>query len=388
MKLVRIFSAAVLAAFMLLICGCWDDYELNALFIVTGIALDSSQNPSQMDISVQIAKPHPSSEGKSDSENEPVILMNTTAPTMSDALSVFNRNSNRTLMLQHNQVLLLGKSLAEDNIIKHLDLFMRDQETRMEVLVMVVDGRAEDIINAQLEQDSISGMFLARLITDLTTASSHYQIRMIDFVSRLLDESVAPIAPIVSLKENNGKQEIVMNGMAVFDNERMIGQLTNDEVTGYIWAMGDVSRGEVSFSTEWGTAVLNISSLTAKREISFDNEKVQVNLSIKAQLHIGQISGFKYISMEELMAHLQTSAEQAIRDKIMNSFEISKTLNADIFGFGRSIYRTYPSEWKKIREEWETVYQNLELDVNVDAHIATTGQITDSLEMEEGKSAD
>lgn len=383
-RLLAVFLLSMLL--MIFLSGCWDEHELHTLFIVTGVALDESDDPEKMNIMLQIAKSQSKSSGSDDtySQKEYTILLKTKSDTMMEGLMKLNRDSSRTLLLNHNQVLLLGSSLAERGIKDHIDLFMRDQDSRMEVLMIVVEGRAEEALSAKPDQNKISGIFLSRVMRDLYSVSSHYQIRILDFVSRLLEETTSPVVPIVTVIKEGNKEEIKITGMAVFKGDKMISRLSNDETLGYIWAMGNVKQCEVVTSTDLGKAVFQIIKLNCKRDVTIRKDGgVGVALSIKATLSIGEISGFSEMTSEELMPYLAKIAQEEIKRKIVNSFETARRLNTDIYGFGTSVYRKYPKEWRNMKDYWDEIFPDTELSVQVKVHIPVTGQITQPLGMKE-----
>lgn len=383
---VRRIAAVILLISMLtaFLIGCWDNRELHTLFIVTGVALDRADSPEQVDLTVQIGKTQAESLGSGDTESQggSVILLKTTGSTAMEGLMELNRNSNRTLMLQHNQVLLLGKTLAMQGVRDRLDMFMRDRESRMEVLVMVVDGRAEEALSAKLDQDRISGMFLTRVMQDMSYVSSHYKVRMLDFTSRLIDKTTAPIMPIITVVGENDKQEIRISGMAVFKEDRMIGRMSNDEALGYVWSMGNVKRSVVTAGQDSSKVVFQAISLDCKRDVTLRKDGgVRVELSAEATLNIGELSGFGEFTPEELTPYLVALAREEIRKKITDCFETARGLEADIYGFGSSVHRKYPKEWSSMKDRWDELFSDIELSVQVNVRLPAVGQITQNLEM-------
>jgi spore germination protein KC len=383
----RLIAAAMLIPVLAAsLSGCWDSHELDAMFIITGVALDVSESPDLMDITLQIGvtKSSSSGSGESNSEQDSVILLKATSDTVMGGMTMLNRDSSHKLLLHHNQVLLLGSSLAEQGVESRLDLFLRDQQARMEVPVMVVEGRAEEVLSAKLDQDRISGIFLSRMLEDLSKISPAYRVRMIDFASRLLDDTTSPVAPIATVLQEDGKQEIKISGLAVFKGDRMIGRLNNDEATGYVWSMGDVKKYVVTASTGDNKAVLNIARMACKRDVTLRPDGgVRVELSVDATLGISELSGFSDMTTDELMPYLVRMAQQEIQRKITSSFDAARRLDADIYGFGTSVYQKYPKEWKAMKDRWDEIFPGVELSVLVKARLPATGQIVQPLEMEE-----
>ncbi len=48
---------------------------------------------------------------------------------------------------------------------------------------------------------------------------------MLDFMSNLIDKTTAPIAPIIKVVEQDEKNKIVIDGMAVFKGDKLVGRL-------------------------------------------------------------------------------------------------------------------------------------------------------------------
>lgn len=78
-RLLAVFLLSLLL--MIFLSGCWDEHELHTLFIVTGVALDESDDPEKMDITVQIAKSQSKSSRSGDTEPQEnyIILLKTKA---------------------------------------------------------------------------------------------------------------------------------------------------------------------------------------------------------------------------------------------------------------------------------------------------------------------
>jgi spore germination protein KC len=380
----RLAISLTLAA-ALTLSGCWDRRELDTLFITTGIALDAADEAGRMDITLQVSKTQARTgdSGRSGSQDETMLLFKTDGHSLLEAMMAFSRNSSRTLLLQHNQVLVMGAALAEQGIGSRIDIFLRERSTRMEVPVIIAENRAADVLSAKLEQERLSGMYLSRMIQNLASVSPYYQVRMLDFASRLLDETTAPVAPLVSVAGEEDRQEIRMAGLAVFKGDKLAGRLSNDETLGYIWAMGSVDRCEVVSDTDEGRAVFQIIRMDCDRALTLrEDGGVRAKLSVSATLNVGELQGFEDIEAEALLPLLAGLAQAEIRKRITDTFEIARRLDADIYAFGTSVQGKYPKAWKRIKPEWDSVFSDIEFTVQAEARIPSTGQILDSLRME------
>ncbi|MEA4919403.1 MAG: Ger(x)C family spore germination protein [Clostridiaceae bacterium] len=381
-------SVAVLLVVMLCVSmtGCWDNKELDTLFIVTCISLDLASDMQQLDIGLQIgkARSNSSASGGKGSSEDATILLKTTNDTVMQGIMDVNRDSSRVLLLQHNQALLIGSELAEQGIEDRIDMFIRDEEARMEVLVLIVDGKAEDILSAKFEQNEISGMYISRFMRDQYNRSINYRSRMLDLVSKFRDGKTSPAIPIIQLSEEDGKSEMKITGMGMFKDGKMVGKLDDEQSKGYVWAMGDVKDIGVIVEDKNGTAILHIDGLETKREVRVeDNGGVHIGLSVDANMTIGELRGFDGMDAEEMIKHLEQLAQMQIKKQIMETYQVTRESSCDIFSFGMSVYRSHPKEWKEMKDKWDDIYKEIDLNVEVKAHVPITGQIVKSLEMED-----
>ncbi|HWS29766.1 MAG TPA: Ger(x)C family spore germination protein [Clostridia bacterium] len=387
------FAALILSILMVsaLSAGCWDNDEIDQLFIVTGIALDTvPDSPEQVSITMQVSSTKqegsdPGS-GKQDSGQNSVILLHAVNRTILGGLAQINQNSSHRLLLSHNQIRLYSVDLAQQGIIERMDVLLRDQDARLEVPLAVVDGRAEDMLALEMPSDPTSGIFLGDMFQDMANTSVKYRVRLIDFVGKLLEETTSPVLPLLEVVSREDKQEIKMTGMAVFNGDKMIGRLSNEEALGYIWSLGDVKKNDFQVNEGTNTALLHIIRLDSKREVVLRQDGVvQVTFYVEATLAVSELYGFAKFKPKELMPHLVDLAQKEIEEKIAASFTAARKLNADIFGFGTSVYKKYPKEWKDIKKNWNALFLDIDLHVEAKVQLPGTGQIVQSLEMEKNE---
>lgn len=367
--------------------GCWDNKEIDKLAIVIGSAVDVSTVPGMIDLTLEIANT-PGADGGSGNEGTEgqtaFSMLKSTSPTVKSSVIQIDQNSNRTVMPRHNQVRLFGSALCEQGLKDHIDMFMREQQTRMEVPMLVVEGNAGEAMSAKVAEEELCGIFLAGMLEDQARISPAYRVRLIDFVKTLLEGTTSAVIPLVKLFNEGEKQSINIIGMAVFKDDKMVGRLSNDDSLGYIWSLGDVEASNVVLTEGPNTAVLHISRLDCKRKVALRPDGgVRVELRLTGVSGIAELGGFGGTNPAELMPYLETLAKTEIRKRILSTFEIAKELRADIYGFGTSVYREYPRQWMEMEDNWDELFQQLELIVEVDLRLVSTGQIVQSLTMEE-----
>ncbi len=66
---------------------------------------------------------------------------------------------------------------------------------------------------------------------------------------------------------------------------------------------------------------------------------------------------------------------QVVNNEILNTLDKSRQYNADVFGLARAIYNKYPGEFEEIKDRWDNIYQNIPVEINVEAKIRRTGML-------------
>lgn len=386
MKLKRTLSLLLLMIYMLTFTGCWDGRELDTLSIVAGVGIDAAPGEDEYAFTVEIGKAQKSkSDGEGSAQSDPFLILTTTNKTMRLALAEFRLKNSRELFLHPNQVVIFGKDLARQGIGPIFDMFMRDAESRLEVWVLVADGTAKDILSTETKQEPITAAAIARLMENASGISKSYTTKMIDLVSRLAGKGSSSIVPIISKVEEPSSTSLSLSGSALFDNDKMVGQLNIDETKGYIFAMGDVQDGILEVPMEKGRAVLEISELSSRHSPVLSGDEVTIELEINALLAMGELQGFDGLNMKELFPQIEQAAKVEILNKIITTFRKTQLLKTDIFGYGNSIYRKYPKEWNNMKDDWNNIYSRITLVLTVKAQLLNTGLIVDSLDMQGAK---
>ncbi len=382
----------LVALFVLLgVTGCWDNRELDTLFIVTALGLDAAENEEEVGVSVQIVRVSDGNSGGSSGsgggeDGGSSILLEASGKSVLAAVSTLRHESTRSLYLHHNQMIIFGREVAIHGIQHHLDLFLRDEETRMETLVLVAQDKAKDVIDAELNQDKLSGIAVTRMMQQYANTSKYLSVNMLNLVSKILQKTTSPLIPMVEVIKEEDKEKLNISKMAVLKGDRMVGELSWEEVTGYLWAMGEINEGILEIATENGTVAMNIIQASSKTvPVLQPDGAAGVIMEIDTTLDIEELNGFGDMKMEELHSMLIKEATQAIEQRVYTTFDKTRQMNTDIYGYGGMYHIKYPKQWESLEQQWDAIYPALRLVLNVKTHIVGTGKTAITLDMEEKK---
>jgi len=390
-KALRIIAAAMLILSSALISGCYDIVELDTISIVTGLGIDKADENGKVQLTVQVGKADAvgggGQEGGEASEKAYQNL-DSVDRNIVGALDKLLQDNSRTLFLHHNQVVIFGESHAKEGISDDIDALMRDLHSHLDVFVLISETNTSEIFNVEMELEKIPSVGITRMMRKKTEISEAFGVKMLELISKLSDDPCTAVLPIIKQVKEQDTTRLSIQGLAVIKDDKMVGKLTEDQAKGYAWALGKIKSGYLPVNTDKGTVELSIKPPSREMKVSFDKEGIpKIKIGIKARFIIGQIIGFDGLQLEEIIEMIQKESVNAVKDIIISCFKETQRLNADIFRFGCYLNKHHNKKWKKIKDKWDQIYPNLELELTVETQIIDTGKTSKSPKMVGGRLA-
>jgi len=377
----KIYKIVICVILIVSLCGCWNKHELNELGIVMGVGVDKAPREDKVQITAQVVKPGEikSMGGKSSggSKNKTFWNIKDTGDCVFDTIRDMTNQSSRKLYFPHNQVVIYGRSIAEEGLAKYLDFFFRDHETRVNVYILIADGSASDVLDVEPQLEQMPAVNIAKVVVSQANATSQtIAVRLKDFKSRLMSGTTAPVAPIIGIIGTDEEKVAEITGTAVFKKDKLVGELNKTEGRGLLWVLGEVKSGIIKVNSSSDNPVnLEIVRAKAKYSPEIKDGKVKIKISILEEGTIAEQSGSEDLSSTSEIEFLEKQKSEAIKSEVLAAFAKAKELNADIFGFGDAINDKYPIEWKTMKDDWDNIFQTIEVDVNVQAKLRLMGRI-------------
>lgn len=375
------FSIAkmILCFFMLFtLSGCLGAREINDLEIVIGMGVDKDENTGNILLTAQVVKEEAAGRSSGDGsggDDKAFVNVSSSGNSIFDAVRQITHKTGNRLFISHNQAVVFGNDIASDGLQEYIDFFLRAHEMRPTALILIAEDRAEDVMNIKPETEKFPAINFAKLAKTYGFTSNFYKVNMKDFASCLMSATSAPLAPLVSIIHNQeSKEDIYISGMAVFKNGKMVGKLNHDEVRGLLWVLGKVKSGVmiVPSPNEKGKAVLEIVRAKSKVTPKIKDDKIIMHIKIVEESSLSEQITTEDLATKEAFEKIQEVSAEVIRQEVIASFDKSKELKADTFGFGEMLHKKYNNEWKTLKDNWDEIYPTIELDIDVETKIIKT----------------
>lgn len=361
--------------------GCrGNQKQVQSLFLVLALGVDSTTDD-RVQVTMQVLNPNVSAQtgtiGGGATGND-VIIISGTGDTLFDAIFEASKTMSRVQHFGHLKYIAIGEDLARKGIYGILESFIRIHEFRLNTPMLIAKGKASEIVKIETPKNPIS----ANVVEDLFIRQELIGFRpfsyLIDFQNSLGSEKTSPTLAVIRTDRSpeSSDKTLFIGGAAVFKKDKLDSFLTDKETRGLQWVNGKVKVGNITFvSDKFGKVSSEILRASSKVKPIITDDKVSIKIDVKVLTDLRRVDkAIDPVKNPEILSELSTIQGEAVRDEIELTLTAAKdTLGLDIFGFGELIHETYPKVWKTIENQWDTIYRDLEVDINVSSGIRSTG---------------
>lgn len=371
--------------------GCWDLREINEIGLVTAVGIDKGTEPNRYAVTVQIANQSTEGSGGSESGGKSKSEMwigTEEGDSLFDAARKLSSVSSRRIMWAHNNVVIIGESLAREGIIPVIDFFTHNPELRMKSAVAVSNGDAKKYIAAKAGMESPSGVSYILLESYRSLSAESVESHMLDVSADLKNQYSNPLITVIDMKKlpkqsgdgdksGGGTETVKMTGAAVFKRDKMVGWLSPEETRGVSWILNETKSTAVAVTDlEYGNKNVTVETHDVKAKINTKvmNGMPEVSISVSGRGDIVEEDGITSQSINEVKDSVAVLVSKKIEDEIKNSLEvIQKKYMVDVLGFAVIVHTQNNKEWEGgLKDKWQEIFPQIPVNVSVEINITTS----------------
>jgi spore germination protein KC len=276
-------------------------------------------------------------------------------------------------------------------------------------MLVAKGARAYEVLGINGGISDAPGSYLQELIENFEHTSKTRSLSMNEYFKYHIERGT----PVLGVVKKEEKMEInkeigqgipnklVLNvtGGAAFRSDALAGYYTGDEMIGFNFLVDEIEGGLIVFetpselskdvkhvATKGKFTTLEIKESKTKNEIQINDGSINLNINVVLKGSIGEET--KGLDLVEL--NVKDAIEDACSEKVKEY--ISKTMDKaqkefqiDSFGIDTLFHRKYPEEWKQISGEWDSIFPEINYNINVKTYILRTGLISNPVNIKMGE---
>jgi spore germination protein KC len=293
----------------------------------------------------------------------------------------------RKLFVSHTKGFLFSEEIARNGLADHLDTILRDHEMRVSMhLAIVKDSSAADIMGFASGINTIPSNYIEDLFKQYKVHSKSVDSKVLDFLKAYLGKGRNPVVTVLKRvkkakigTEDSNEYELSPEGAAVFLKDRLVGFLDGEETRGYNLIIGKANSGIITFPTpdSYGTTSIEILQAGSKNEVEFTGNELKIKVKVNMVGMLDEQTATSQKNRKAMNVIMEQAASQAIKQEVEHTLmKVQTEYKSDIFGFGELVHRKYPQEWKNMQDNWDELFAQATIEVEVQAKITKTGKST------------
>lgn len=375
-----------------ILCGCYNYNELENLSICTAMAFDLEDDLYKVSYLIANAKKNEASSEKGEAQS---VIYNGMGKSISEAVDDLITTIPHEPYVTHLKTIIISDELAKKGVQNILDFLLRYPESRNKFALYITDNeKAENTLKILSPIESFpSTSMLSNVKTSSIYQSKAIIVEYNDFVSIILEDGIEPILSSVKILgdiEEGGKTEslnqtylaatLKTSNIGIFKDDKLLKISNNEETIGINFIKNKINELIIPIPCEDNYIILNTENSETKTNLDFKDNKFNINLDISVKAVINEVNCKIDLQNDESIKKIASDGEKIIKEYIEKAINLAKENQTDIFGFGRMIYKNYPKKWKKLKDNWDNEFSNLNIDSKITVKIKGTGALKQSLE--------
>lgn len=386
-KIIIIFLSMIV-----FLTGCWDRRELNDISIVTGIAVDPGEKK-KYKLTVEVA--NAAEFGKQSAQGDaPVITYSLEGDSVAELTNKMNIELTKQLVYSHTRVLFINEEIAKKGLLGFLDFLERSGQFRNDFRIIVTKGdQAADFTRIVYPIQKSPSLKLHQQTESMQREwGGDPSVKLTDFISSIISKGRSPVAIIVKLKgdvdkgkktENNKSLDpealVYIDGLAVFNNDKMVGSLTVTDTRNYFWTQRlqhtsiAVPCNEKKKEDE---TFLDLRIIRTKTNIktTYKHNMPKLHVDIYGEANIQGNECTRDLTNLDVYKDYEKNLNKQIKKEITDSIKkVQEDFGSDIYGFGDRLNQTNPKKFKEVKDNWDEEFARADLDVHVNITLLHAG---------------
>jgi spore germination protein KC len=366
----------LLIASLPILPGCWDRKELNEIALIRAVGIDRTED-GKIEVTILQAIPMRAGTeggggGGGGGGGKQQIVLSAQGITIPEAKAKLQEKMGRRIFTGHQEVVVLGKRLAQTGIQEALDFFARFPGFRKDAFLFVSENSPKEIFETVAPGEPTATETLYKMVR-LERAVDITFMRVLQEVSG--DAKAASIPVVMKVNDTT----LALDGAAVFRGDKMVDHLDRKAEEGLLWIRNEYTRRTVNTRLKGERGYISMEVTRSETELipKIEGKKPRILLKVTATDELVFNGTRLSLYHPSNVDRIARAMERTVRDRLRWTVKRVQKARVDVLGFAGAFHREYPEEWAKMKDRWnERVFPRLKVDIQVRVHIRRPG-ITD-----------
>ena len=351
--------------------------DIRNRLVIQGIGIDILNN-GEYSITIQAIDTNAQTASSSDGASQPPLkAFQVKGDTIYSTIKSVTETEGKIPLYSQNRIIILGKSITEENMADVIDFFVRDVENSSTVYIAAAEKTAGEILQAKNGEEYISAKSIETGMGSYKYDARIFNTQLFDLINRYNSGTKDFAVPLLSLKEKDGEKSVEIVGTALFNNTRYREKISKDETVFLNLLYNRVNNTALAYDLGEDKKVsLNIVDAETKRQVTLKNGKPHFNIKISLQADVCEVSGGVSAVMERKEIDLiRNTGEKYIKNNTEKMlYTLYEKYNSDAVGLARLLYRDEQNFYKNNEKNLDSILQNSSYEVEVSLKIRRIGQ--------------
>ncbi len=395
--LVRGIAGIIIVLLIFSLSGCYSVQSIDDLTYVIALGIDKGKN-NTLALTVQFT--FPTSSESASGEAAPTIVNTVECASINSGITLLNSYTSKEINLSHCKIIVFSEELAVSGIGEEIFTLSNQVEIRPDSNIIISKSTAKEYIeNSKPELENLVAKYYELNLFSQEYAGFTENISISNFFNKLNTTSIEPTAILGNGNKlnlpssNNSKDELDIVagelpiteykresenlGIAVFKDDKMVGELTAIETMLHLILTNNFESGIITLNHPLKENSTIDIALYSHKKTNIDAKLINgspfatIEVFLNSRLlSVDKNSGdFDSDEIKELESLINSYLENAILNYL---YKTSKEFESDIDGIGQSLLTKFKNSKEWNNYNWPQNYKNTFFKVHVNTNIKSS----------------
>lgn len=357
----RRYKLIVLLGLSLFLSGCWDYQDINERSITLSIGIDQVKGMIQFTgENAKLLGGYGISQEKSRITEDYHYL--SYGRDFEEARNNYDSQVPFPDFSGATRAVVFSENIATKDIEPYVNRMNFLTELRKSVLVTISKDSPEKLFKNEVANDTNIAYAIEDTIRNLERSGKTLYKTAQEIQADIQEKNMGYVIPYIGLNNNSIKSL----GFAVMKRGKMIGEIGNNEITGFLYLLLNKASTQTSIlNPDTKEVKYSIKNKLKKKKIktNYVDEKININIDLAVNMELQYMYNTEILN-KHIIKEIELEAEKKLKTQILEAIEKSqKEYKCDLFGFGKYFRASHPKIYKEIN--WEEEYPKANINVNV-----------------------